>query len=138
MSINMAACSKAPKDLIVGVWSCNAKENSMTMSGDYEYVSNGTTNLTFEAQGYESGTKLSFSGIAQGTWSIKKNELLEKLEKLTIVSFSVDGKNLSPESLPEEIKNALVGASTGTNIIQLDERVLLLQNGSTQITCTRK
>jgi len=136
--LTLVGCSKSKQELLVGHWECNGQEEGMRMSGTMEYVSNGKSNAMMEMSGNESGVPILFEMMAQGTWEINDTELLESIERLTVTRFSVGGKELPPENFPQEMKDALVGFSTGSEIIQLDARVLLAKNSGTQITCSRK
>lgn len=103
-----------------------------------EYVSNGKSNAMMEMSGNQSGIPILFELIAQGTWEVNDTELLESIERLTVTRYSVDGNELPPENFPQEMKDSLIGVSSGSEIIQLDERVLLVKNADTQMTCSRK
>ncbi|WP_017446144.1 hypothetical protein [Gayadomonas joobiniege] len=136
-SFILAACSKSPQELLVGHWKCHGEDENFKFSGDVEYVSNGTSNVMIEMTGEESATKLSFELMAQGTWKLKKEELLETITKLTVTRFSVGGREIPPEKFPKQMKDALVGVTTGSQILQLDERVLLTKYAGNQTTCSR-
>ena len=134
----LVGCSKSKQELLVGHWECNGQEEGMRFSGTMEYVSNGKSNAMMEMSGNESGVPILFELMAQGTWEINDTELLESIQKLTVTRFSVGGKELPPENFPQEMKDALIGVSSGSEIIQLDERVLLVKNAGTQTTCLRQ
>lgn len=136
--IMLAGCSKSQQELLIGHWECNGQDDGAKFSGSVEYVSNGSSNVMFEMSMQESGTEIEFALMAQGTWELNKNELLETFTKLTITRFVVGGRNLPPEQFPQQMKEAFMGTSTGSEIIQLDERVLLTKNAGVKTTCTRQ
>ncbi|MFD3321979.1 hypothetical protein [Alteromonas macleodii] len=136
--IMLAGCSKSQQELLKGHWECNGQGDGAKFTGSVEYVSNGSSNVMFEMSMKESGTEAEFDVIAQGTWELNKNELLESFTKLTITRFVVDGRNLPPEQFPQQLKEAIIGTATGSEIIQLDERVLLTKNGGSKTTCSRQ
>lgn len=138
MMLTFIGCSKSKQELLIGHWECNGKDKGMKFSGTVEYVSNGKSNTVMEMSGSESGVPFLVEVIGQGTWKVNDVELIESIEKLTVTRFSADGKDLPPDNFPQEMKNALVGVSSGSEIIQLDDRMLITKNADTQITCSRK
>ena len=90
--IMLAGCSKSQQELLKGHWECNGQDDGVKFTGSVEYVSNGSSNVMLEMSMKESGTEVEFDVIAQGTWELNKNELLESFTKLTITRFIVDGR----------------------------------------------
>lgn len=135
--VGLAGCTKSQEELLIGSWECSSAEDGMTISADVEYVRNGKSTAGIEMTGQESGVAISIAGLGQGSWEITDGELVETIDKFNFLSFTVGGEELPPETVPPELKDSIVGASAGSEIIQLDEQVLITKNAGTKYTCTR-
>lgn len=109
----------------------------MKLSGKLEYVSNGTSNVLMEIRMRDSGAEVVFEMMAQGSWQLTENSLVESITRITITRLNVNGQELPPNQFPQEMKDALVGTSSGSEVIQLDKHVLITKSSGTQTTCSR-
>ena len=133
----LSGCFQNQQDLLVGHWQCNGQEDNMKLAGKLEYVSNGTSNALMEIRMRDSGAEVVFEMMAQGSWQLTENSLVESITRITITRLNVNGQELPPNQFPQEMKDALVGTSSGSEVIQLDKHVLITKSSGTQTTCSR-
>ncbi|MAS08534.1 hypothetical protein [Salinisphaera sp.] len=137
LALSVSACSKSQEELLIGNWECNANDEGMNISAEMEYVRNGKSTAMMEITGQESGVAIAIDALGQGSWTLSDGELVETIDKLNFISFTVGGEELPTDAIPPELRDSIVGASTGSEIVQLDERVLITKNAGATYTCTR-
>lgn len=130
-------CGPSREQLLVGRWNCSGSSKGFSVTGEVEYVTNGRTTQTFEVSGAESGNTIEFSSIAHGTWSIEGDQLVETVDKFTVVEWAVNDQRLPASSFPSEISEAFVGAASGSDIERLTQNMLITRVGSDHVSCSR-
>lgn len=124
-------------DELLGRWNCAGSSDGFSFTGDVEYVANGRTSQTFEVRGTTSGNRLEFSSVSHGTWSIESGQLVETVDKFTVVTLAVNGQQVPVSQLSPEFSKAFIGTSTGSEIERLTHTMLITRNGPDHVSCSR-
>jgi len=137
LMLTLLGCGDSKEETLIGRWNCNGNARGLTYSGETEYVANGRSTSTFEIRGNDSGNSFQFTGVSNGTWSVKGDQLLESVEKFTVVTFQVNGQQVPASSFPAQLAEALEGASAGSTIEKLSNNILIARSGADHVSCSR-
>lgn len=136
--LGCVACSERPEQLIADEWSCNGKTDSAEISALVQYVGSGDYWQTFELKFQASGNDIELLGNLIGNWEIEGTELRTTVEDVNVLSVSVNGRDVQDKSRAEDIVDSWIGMTEGSRIVQLDDQVLVIENFSERMTCSRQ
>ena len=134
--VMVAACGGGQGDL-VGNWECKYSANGMSFESDSTYLSNGRTSGNFVMSGSDSGNQLEMSGTYTGTWDLEGDQLTETAERMTIVTFSVNGRVVNDPALISRFEQSMVGQSDVAEIKALTSDTFVTSSSEGTTTCSR-
>lgn len=121
---------------VEGNWKCRINAPIVSSEYNIQYIDGGATNLSGEVNFIDAnGAKIEMSIAINGTWRVKEDQLIESITSGAILSLKIAGLRLSPDRVPQDLRDTLFSSTTASKIVKLDKNNLQLfdpEVGSTE------